>query len=263
MREIKQDLKVTLLQTELHWQNPEANLAMLEEKLWQLPKGSDLIVLPEMFNTGFSMEAESLAEPMNLTTFKWMQQQAAQHQAVIVGSFIVKEQGHYYNRLIWMPPNGDFKTYDKRHLFRMAGEHHTFSAGTETLICEWKGWRIMPLVCYDLRFPVWSRNVDLAYDLLIYVANWPKARRSAWKVLLQARAVENLCYCVGVNRVGEDGNGIAYSGDSAVVDFKGEHLWQESEKDCFTQQTLSAEALKAYRQKFPAQLDADRFQLLP
>ncbi len=175
------DLSVTLVQTTLHWHSIEANLAMLEEKLWQIEGATDLIVLPEMFNTGFTNAAHELAEPMNSRTFRWMKQMAAQTQAVVMGSYIVREQTSFYNRLLWMEPDGAFATYDKRHLFRMSDEHTVFTAGQERLIRIWKGWRICPLVCYDLRFPVWSRNtvIDtgaLAYDLLIYVANWPAAR---------------------------------------------------------------------------------------
>jgi omega-amidase len=260
-----QDITISLIQSPLHWQEVEANLAMFEEKIWQIKGKPDLIILPEMFNTGFSMAAEKLAEPMNSKTFRWMKQQAAQRQAVVTGSFIVKEEGKYYNRLIWMEPDGNFSTYDKRHLFRMADEHHHFSMGKERLICELKGWRICPMVCYDLRFPVWSRNLtpagELAYDLLIYVANWPQPRSSAWSILLQGRAVENLCYVAGVNRVGTDGNGISYNGCSAVVDPKGQRLYYAEDCDTIHTLNLSGEELQRYREKFPAQLDADRFEL--
>lgn len=260
-----QDLKISLIQSPLHWQEIDANLAMFEEKIWQIQGKPDLIILPEMFNTGFSMEVKKLAEPMNSKTFRWMKQQAAQQQAVVTGSFIVKEEGNYYNRLIWMEPDGQFATYDKRHLFRMAQEHHHFSMGTQRLICEVKGWRICPMICYDLRFPVWSRNLtaegELAYDLLLYVANWPEPRSSAWSILLQGRAVENLCYVAGLNRVGSDGNGIAYDGSSAVVNPKGQRLYYAEGCDTIHTLTLHGEELQRYREKFPAQLDADRFQL--
>lgn len=260
-----QDITISLIQSSLHWQEPDANLAMFEEKIWQIRQKTDLIILPEMFNTGFSMQAEKLGEPMNSKTFRWMKQQAAQNQAVVMGSFIVKEEGKHYNRLIWMEPNGQYATYDKRHLFRMADEHHHFSMGRNRLIKELKGWRICPMVCYDLRFPVWSRNLtpdgELAYDLLIYIANWPQARSSAWNILLQGRAVENLCYVAGVNRVGTDGNEIAYNGCSAVVDPKGQRLYyQEGQEDIHTL-SLSGEDLKSYREKFPAHLDADGFSI--
>lgn len=260
-----QDITISLIQSKLHWQEVEANLAMFEEKIWQINEKPDLIILPEMFNTGFSMAAKELAEPMNSRTFRWMKQQAAQTGAVVTGSFIVKEEGKYYNRLLWMEPDGQYATYDKRHLFRMADEHHHYSMGTQRLIRELKGWRVCPMVCYDLRFPVWSRNLtdegELAYDLLLYVANWPRPRASAWNILLQGRAVENLCYVAGVNRVGTDGNGISYNGCSAVIDPKGLRLYYAEECENIQSIQLSAEALQRYREKFPAQLDADRFRL--
>lgn len=257
-----ENLRVTLIQSELHWQDKAANLAMFEEKIWQIKETTDLIILPEMFTTGFTMEAKKMSEPMNLTTFKWMKQMAAQTQAVITGSYIVVAGGKYYNRMLWMEPDGQFDYYDKRHLFRMADEHKIFSAGQRQVIKTWKGWKIMPLICYDLRFPVWSRNVNLAYDLSIFVANWPKVRRSAWNVLLQARAIENLCYTIGVNRVGLDGKDIAYSGDSAVVDFKGNHLFQQANEEIIQTLSLDKSALERYRMKFPAHQDADSFRIL-
>jgi predicted amidohydrolase len=213
-----QDLKLTLIQSEIHWEDTEANLAMFEEKIWQIGGSTDVIVLPEMFTTGFTMAAAKLAEHMNMRTFKWMKQMADQTGALIMGSYIVTVHDRFYNRLLWMEPGGQFKTYDKRHLFRMANEHKTFAAGESLLIATWKGWRICPLICYDLRFPVWSRNRWDAtqerpfYDVAVYVANWPTARVDAWDALLKARAIENLCYVVGVNRVGQDGNGIEYNG---------------------------------------------------
>jgi predicted amidohydrolase len=242
---------------------------MLEEKIWQISQPTDLIVLPEMFTTGFTMLAEAQAEVARTTTLKWMQQLAKQTQAVITGSYIVQEGGQYFNRLLWVEPSGSYQQYDKRHLFRMANEHEHYSAGTERIICEWRGWKICPLICYDLRFPVWSRNLaynstsnELAYDLLLYVANWPAARQQAWDVLLPARAVENLCYTAGLNRVGEDGNGIAYTGGSGVFGFKGDTLWQQHQTEVIKTLTLSGKELVQYRLKFPAQLDADRFTLL-
>ncbi|MGB3181555.1 MAG: amidohydrolase [Cyclobacteriaceae bacterium] len=261
-----QDLTITLIQTPLHWHNAQANLGMLEEKIWQIEGKTDLIILPEMFNSGFTMKAADVAEVMNFTTFKWMKQMAAQTGAVLTGSFVVREEKHFYNRLIYMRPDGTFDTYDKRHLFRMADEHHTYTAGTAPLICELKGWKICPMVCYDLRFPVWSRNTSdengsMAYDLLLYVANWPAPRVNAWDILLQARAVENLCYTAGVNRVGEDGNGIPYAGHSAVYNPKGETVCSLDEDETIVTTTLSGSELLRYREKFPAYLDADPFSL--
>ena len=252
-------LTLTLIQSSLHWENVPANLAMWEEKIWRIDQPTDLIILPEMFNTGFTMNT-AVAEPMNLHTFKWMKQQAQQTGAVVTGSYAVREREKYYNRLVWMRPDGSYETYDKRHLFRLAGEHLVFSAGTRRLVTEWKGWRICPLVCYDLRFPVWSRNVPADYDLLIYVANWPEARSRAWKTLLPARAVENLAYAVGVNRVGLDGKNLEYSGDSAVYDYQGESLFDAVGTETFSTLTLDKEALLAFRSSFPAHLDADVFE---
>jgi omega-amidase len=254
-------LNITLIQSELHWENIPANLAMFEEKIWRINQPTDLIVLPEMFNTGFTMNAPAVAEPMNLHTLKWMKGQASQTGAVVTGSYVVKEKEQYFNRLIWMRPDGSYETYDKRHLFRMAQEHETFSGGIKRLVTEWKGWRICPLICYDLRFPVWSRNVNSEYDLLIYVANWPQARRQAWNSLLPARAIENLAYTVGVNRVGTDGKEHPYSGDSGVYNYKGDQLLHlGNQEECRTL-SLNQEELRAFRAAFPAFMDADAFEL--
>ena len=263
---VTSDLQVTLVQTSIHWHSIEANLAMLEEKLWQLDKPTDLIVLPEMFNTGFTNDAATLAEPMNSRTFRWMKQMAEQTQAVVLGSYIIREQNRFYNRLVWMEPDGSFACYDKRHLFRMSDEHTVFSSGHDRLIKSWKGWRICPLICYDLRFPVWSRNMatdtgELAYDLLVYVANWPAARQPIWLTLLQARAIENTSYVVGVNRTGEDGNQIAYDGHSVAIDFRGDTLLDTGYAEVVTTHTLSAKELREFREKFPVHQDADRFSL--
>jgi omega-amidase len=294
-----QDLSVTIIQTSLYWENPTANLANLEEKIATISTQSDLIILPEMFTTGFTMNVKSVAEPMNFTTFKWMRQQAKQTKAVITGSYIVKEGENYYNRLLWMRPDGTFEKYDKRHLFRMGGEYHHFAGGSERLIVELKGWKICPLICYDLRFPVWSRNVQegkrrkeegdgskeedrnilsdklishtsyiqphtsyLSYDLLIYVANWPAVRSQVWDTLLQARAIENQSYCIGVNRVGSDEMGLNYSGNSAVIDFKGNPLFYQKDSEVINNQILSKQKLDDFRTKFPAYLDADEFEII-
>ena len=255
-----EDLKLALIQSDLYWQQKGANLGMFEEKIWQISEPVDIIVLPEMFQTGFTMEHEGLSEPMNLTTFKWMKQMAAQKEAVVTGSYIVKEKGEVYNRLIWMQPDGQFKTYDKRHLFRMAKEDQSYAMGQDRIVVEWKGWTICPMICYDLRFPVWARNRSLEYDALLFVANWPAARVSAWDTLLKARAIENVSYSVGLNRVGEDGNGIPYNGHSAAYSPKGEALaFSESEEIMLV--ILNKKELKNFRIKFPAHLDADGFEL--
>jgi omega-amidase len=262
-----QDLKVTIVQTDLHWEDPTANLAMLEEKIWRIGQSTDVIVLPEMFTTGFSMEARKLGEMMNMRTSKWMKQMADQTGALILGSFIASVHERYYNRLVWMEPGGQFKTYDKRHLFRMAEENHVYTAGESQLIGHWKNWRICPLICYDLRFPVWSRNRWNAslkrpsYDLLVYVANWPQVRIQAWDTLLKARAIENLSYVVGVNRVGTDGKGIDYNGNSAIIGPKGDTIFSGMEEEAVKTITLNANSLQAYRDKFPALIDADDFNM--
>ncbi|MDN5201848.1 amidohydrolase [Fulvivirgaceae bacterium BMA10] len=259
-----QDLKVTIIQSDLHWQSVDANLAMFEEKIWQINDQSDLIVLPEMFNTGFTMEAEKFAEPMNSKTFRWMKQQAAQTGAVVTGSFIVQEKGNYFNRLIWMQPDGNYNHYDKRHLFRMSGEHHHYTAGTTRIIQKIGGWKICPMICYDLRFPVWSRRQEteeMQYDLLLFVANWPAVRVNAWDILLKARAVENLSYVIGVNRVGNDGNEIPYNGHSCVIDPKGKELYFNHDEESIDTISLDYEMLDSFRKKFPAYLDSDDFSI--
>lgn len=261
------DLKITLIQPDLYWEEVEANLSAFEEKIWQIGQDTDVIVLPEMFTTGFTMNAETHAEMMNMRTFKWMRQMADQTGALILGSFIAKVHDRYFNRMLWMEPGGNYKTYDKRHLFRMAGEHKIFASGESLLVGEWKGWRIRPLICYDLRFPVWSRNTydalskRLNYDLLIYVANWPTARVEAWSSLLKARAIENLSYVVGVNRVGIDGNGIEYNGNSAIIGPKGEVIFSSEGVEAIKTLELNANSLQAFRDKFPAYYDADEFSI--
>jgi omega-amidase len=262
-----QDLKITIIQSDLHWEDIGANLAMFEEKIWQIGETTDVIVLPEMFTTGFSMNAPNLAERMNMRTFKWMKQMAAQTGALVMGSFIASVHDRFYNRLLWMEPDGSFKTYDKRHLFRMAEEHHLYAPGESLLIGHWKGWRICPLICYDLRFPVWSRNrwnatlKKASYDVMIYVANWPKVRIAAWEALLTARAIENLSYVVGVNRVGSDGNHIEYNGQSSIISPKGESVFSVEGIEAIRTTVLSANSLQAYRDKFPAFMDADDFSI--
>lgn len=262
-----QDIKFTLVQSDLHWEDVDANLAMFEEKIWRINGATDVIVLPEMFNTGFTMAAQKYGEHMNMRTFKWMKQMAEQTGALILGSYIVKVHDRFYNRLLWMEPNGNFKTYDKRHLFRMANEHKTFSAGESLLIGTWKGWKICPLVCYDLRFPIWSRNRwdaetdKLSYDVAVYVANWPTARIDAWDTLLKARAIENLSYVVGVNRLGQDGGGVEHNGHSSVISPKGESIFTNEGAETIHTVELSANALHAFRDRFPSHMDADDFTI--
>jgi omega-amidase len=266
-RRAMQDLKFTLIQSELHWEDIEANLSMFEEKIWQISGSTDVIVLPEMFTTGFTMAASKMAEHMNMRTFKWMKHMADQTGALILGSYVVTVHDRFYNRMLWMEPGGNFKTYDKRHLFRMANEHKIYAPGESLLIASWKGWRICPLICYDLRFPVWSRNRWEAtlkrpsYDVAVYVANWPTARIDAWNTLLKARAIENLSYVVGVNRVGQDGNGIEYNGHSSVISPKGEVIFSNEGVEAIRTLELSANSLNAFRDRFPAYLDSDDFTI--
>ena len=255
-----QDLIVSLIQTPLYWEDPVANRAMLEEKIAEIDI-TDVIVLPEMFTTSFTNNAAQFAEPMNLHTFKWMKQLASQSGACIVGSYAVKEGTNFFNRLLWMQPDGTFYTYDKRHSFRMSDEHKVYTAGNKQLVVEYKGWKIAPFICYDLRFPVWSRNTNNKYDLAIYVANWPSARAHAWKSLLPARAIENISYVIGLNRIGTDGLGLDYSGDSIVHDFKGMPLAELHSEETIETIVLSNKALIEFREIFPAYLDGDGFEL--
>jgi predicted amidohydrolase len=256
-----QDLRITLIQTNLYWENTIANLAMLEEKIHTLESLTDLIVLPEMFNSGFSQNVKQTAEPMNLTTHRWMRQMAAQTDAVITGSFAVKEGDKFVNRLLWVEPDGTTSFYDKRHLYRMGFENEHFTAGSERIIRNWRGWNICPLICYDLRFPVWSRNVNLEYDLLLYVASWPAQRNHVWQSLLTARALENLSYVAGINRIGTDGNDIEHIGGTVLYDFKGIAQNSANAQESILQFTLAKSELTRFREKFPAHLDADGFKI--
>lgn len=258
-------LSIALIQTDIYWKDRSANLSMFEEKIWSIPEKVDLIILPEMFNTGFSMDVHELAEHMNFNTGKWMKQMAAQTGAVITGSFIVKEDNNYYNRLLWVTPDGDVEVYDKRHLFGMANEHEHFSAGTENNIVKLKGWKIMPQICYDLRFPVWSRNLEVdgspSYDLVFFIASWPAARVNAWDALLKARAIENQSYSIGVNRIGVDGNDIKYVGHTSAFDFKGDSICYLEDKEEVKVIHLDKALLQGSRKKFPFLIDADNFTI--
>jgi predicted amidohydrolase len=253
-------LRVTLVQAELAWQAPATNRRALAAHFRGLVGHTDLVVLPEMFSTGFSMDAEGLAETMDGPPVDWMREEAAALGCVITGSLIVRDGAHCYNRLVWARPHGTTEHYDKRHLFRLAGEQDHFAAGSRRVVIEIKGWRVCPMICYDLRFPVWSRSRG-DYDLLLYVANWPQRRALAWNTLLRARAIENLSYVVGVNRIGRDGNGASYAGDSVALDFLGQPLSSEGGGDRVETAVLDMESLRAYRASFPAHLDADDFEL--
>lgn len=264
-------LSISLIQLDLVWENPAANLALIEQELTKI-SNTDIVVLPEMVNTGFSMNSARLAEPMNGETITNLSALAKTNNVAIIASFICQENNHYYNRLVFIEPEGKLHHYDKRHLFRMAGEEDHFTAGNNRIIINYKGWKILPLVCYDLRFPVWSRNtfdtdrktyLNPAYDVLVYIANWPKARVGAWDKLLLARAIENQAYVIGVNRVGIDGNDVLYSGNSAVIDPKGEYILTPVIEETITLiSQLSYAELKNFREKFPVGMDADEFELL-
>jgi omega-amidase len=257
-----EDLKVTLVQYDIFWEDIDRNLQYLEGKLSELEGDTDLIVLPEMFATGFSMNAERLAEPMHGKTMKWMQEVARQKQCVVTGSIIIKENNRFYNRLIWMRPDGTFGQYDKRHLFAMGKEHDHYTSGEKRITVELKGWRIAPFICYDLRFPVWLRNINFEYDLLLLVANWPERRISHWRTLINARAIENQAYVVAVNRIGNDGNEIYHSGDSLVVDAMGNELYHKKGAEDIETVNLSADELLKTRNSLPFLKDADSFNII-
>jgi omega-amidase len=270
-------IAITIIQTKLHWEDKAANLQMLGEKILSIKEKTEIVVLPEMFSTGFSMNPKALAETMEDKTVSWMKKIAAEKKIILTGSVIIEEDGRFYNRLVWMLPNGQYGIYDKRHRFAFAGEDDQYTAGTKRLIASAKGWKINLQVCYDLRFPVWSRQAPTQpphkegeltnsqtpeYDILIYVANWPERRNTAWKTLLQARAIENQCYVVGVNRLGNDGNGIYHSGDSMVIDPLGEILYhKKDEEDVFTI-ILQGDHLQSIREKFPFWRDGDNFTIM-
>jgi predicted amidohydrolase len=257
-------LRVTLVQQPLLWRDPAGNRERFEALLQGSAGHTDLVVLPETFTTGFSMEVEQLAEPPGGPTALWMRTLAARLGAAVTGSVITADGGRYYNRLLWVEPSGELRSYDKRHLFRMGREHEHFTPGRTAWSVSWRGFSICPLVCYDLRFPVYSRRrAQLDYELLIFVANWPAARAFAWRTLLKARAIENQAYVVGVNRVGADGGGIAHAGDSVALDFLGATLADLGAEPGVVTVDLEGEALRAFRRKFPAHLDADAFTLEP
>ncbi len=270
------NIKITLIQTHLFWEDKAANLQMLEQKINSITQPTNIVVLPEMFSTGFSMKPELLAEKMDGTTVLWMKKIAFKKNIILTGSIIIEEEGQYYNRLIWMLPNGQYGHYDKRHLFAYGEEDKHYTAGNKRMITQVNGWKVNLQVCYDLRFPVWARQVpsppqktggealdkEAEYDILLYVANWPSRRSHAWKSLLTARAIENQCYVIAVNRVGNDGSNTYHSGSSMVVDALGEVLYhKEDDEDIFTI-TLSKEELEAIRKKIPFANDADDFLLL-
>ena len=259
---MQENLKAALIQADLVWENPKQNKSNFTRKIENIFEEVDLIVLPEMFTTGFTMNAEKVAESMNGETVGWMQAMAKKTNVAIVGSLVIKENDNYYNRLLFIEPSGHISIYNKRHTFALVGEDKIYTAGTEKIIINYKGWKICPLICYDLRFPVWSRNTE-DYDVLLYVANWPKPRVSAWDALLKARAIENMSYCIGVNRVGIDGVKSHYSGHSACYDVLGNEITSfEASKEETKIITLEKRHIEAYRNKLKFLDDRDRFNLI-
>jgi predicted amidohydrolase len=267
-------LTFTLIQTNLIWEDKPANLQMLEHKIRSINEKTEVVILPEMFTTGFSMKPEEFAEAMDGDTVNWMKNISAEKKVVVTGSLMIRENGNFYNRMIWMLPNGQYGYYDKRHLFAMGDEHNHYTAGNKRVIAQVKGWKINLQVCYDLRFPVWARQApsltpsadgegqEFEYDVLLYVANWPEKRNHAWKTLLQARAVENQSFAIGVNRVGTDGNDFYHSGDSMVVNPMGEVIYTKAhDEDVFTI-TLHKNEVDEIRTKLPFWKDADPFKIL-
>jgi len=255
------NLKITIFQGYLFWENTDKNLQNISLRLSAIREKTDLIILPEMFSTGFTMNAEKLAEPMNGKTMQWMHKTAKQYDCVVTGSLIIKEDGKYYNRLIWMRTDGTHEHYDKRHLFALGKEHDTYTAGDKKLIVELNGWKICPVICYDLRFPVWLRNVDAEYDLLIVVANWPERRALHWRSLIPARAIENQAYVIGVNRVGHDGNEVYHSGDSNCIDPNGKVIYYKRDEEDMYTFSIVAHELELTRRAMPFLKDADVFHI--
>ncbi len=258
-----EELLLSLLQVPLEWENKEENLRFFTKKIDEISESTHVIVLPEMFSTGFSMNSAYLAEKMDGVSVTWMREQAAKKKCIICGSLIIEENSKYFNRMIWMEADGNFRVYDKRHLFRMANENIHFSEGKEKVIVEHKGWKICLQICYDLRFPVWSRRTQSEnYHVLLYIANWPERRSLAWKSLLVARAIENQSYVLGLNRIGQDGNAAIYSGDSIALNFLGEPLTAiKSGAEATITIKLSKTSLLEFRKNFPAEMDADHFTI--
>lgn len=250
-------LDITTIQSDIIWENKDLNLKNYQEKIDKI-ESTDLIILPEMFNTGFTMDPKPFAESMSGETIQWMKSNASKRDIAICGSLIIEEEGKYFNRFIWVNPDSSIQYYDKRHLFSFAGEDKNYTPGDSKLIIDYKGWKICTLICYDLRFPVWARNVE-DYDVLIYVANWPSKRKSAWRSLLVARAIENQCYVIGVNRVGTDGNNVSYNGDTSLINALGETLYINSQSEDVFTTSLSRADLTKVRNLFPFLKDKDNF----
>lgn len=257
---MQDNLTVTVFQTNIVWENAARNHIDIVELATRIPSATDVLVLPEMFTTGFTNNT-SLAETMQGESIKFMQLLASKHNCAVCGSIIIVQGENVYNRFVFVAPEGTITTYDKRHLFALGGENATFAKGSSHVTIQFRGWRIRPLICYDIRFPVWSRNTD-NYDLLLYVANWPAARNNVWNTLLSARAIENQCYVVGANRCGSDGMGIEYIGNSRIIDYKGEILCNADNGVGICSHTLNLNVLNQFRQKFPFLIDRDEFTIL-
>lgn len=255
-------IKITIFQAYLFWENAEKNLQNLGLRLSSLKEKTDLILLPEMFNTGFTMNIAKCAERMDGMTMRWMYNTAQSFDCMVAGTLIIEEDGKYYNRFVWMSPDGSYVYYDKRHLFAMGGEDNLFTPGNSRVIVQLKGWKICPMVCYDLRFPVWSRNQEDGYDLLVYTASWPDQRSSHWRALIPARAIENQSFVIGVNRVGHDGNEVYYSGGSMCISPLGDVVYYKPEDEDLYTFTLNPKDLESARERFPFLKDGDKFSLL-
>ena len=259
---MQEKLLVTIIQADLAWEDAVENRRLFSEKIKNISENTELIILPEMFSTGFSMNAEQLSEKTNGITLNWMISEAKKCNSAITGSIIVLENGNFYNRLYFVKPDGSFEHYDKKHTFTLAGEHKTYTAGNNRLLVEYKGWKICPLICYDLRFPIWARNTN-DYDVLIYVANWPDKRVNAWDTLLKARAIENMSYCIGVNRTGFDGNDHKYTGHSAIYDVLGNQISTADFESEFTQTiVLEKSHISKNREHLQFLNDRDNFNLV-
>lgn len=255
---IKKELNIALVQFAPEWKNAAANRAILSSMFGDLDENIDLIVLPEAFATGFSMDASDVAEPMTRETVNWMKQVACNYNTVICGSIFISDGNRFYNRFLWITPDGEILHYDKRHLFSVGGEHNSYFPGNNRVLIEYKGWRIFPQICYDLRFPVWCRN-NLQYDIMINVANWPAPRHDVWQTLLKARAIENQCYVIGVNRLGIDENNVIYRGDSVVIDARGVIKLDAKDQLGISYYSVRLDKLHSFRRKFDALSDADEF----
>jgi predicted amidohydrolase len=252
-----QDLTIALIQADLEWENADANLKRFDQRVDQVPEGTHLVVLPEMFATGFSMDPSPLAQSMDGSAVTWLKSTSQNKRFDITGSLIIRENDRFFNRLVWAKPDGSIYGYDKKHLFRYVGEDKHYTPGDSKLTVDCQGWKIRPFICYDLRFPIWTRNLNNAYDMAIFVANWPIQRSMPWKALLTARAIENMSYVAAVNRVGVDGDGNRYSGDSCIVTPVGQRLVEVSHDEAVIVETLSYKSLVSHRKNFPAWMDAD------